>query len=264
MAAKDDAKKLVDTFEKGTKVDLWLHIKRAELAKGLRERIDDPDMINQGQTSLCGPADFIRDVATDTPKVYAKAAIDLYETGSALIGTFRIKPTKDLKFYKLPATALIDPADWILCASIRDSDNWFLDYQAETDDVSAITMPHSKASWLKQASYTDVINETNTVFNKDLVNARQASALLAKGYKVALFISADMLSLSTQGNASVYPDHWVALTREIKVSGLAADPAPKVSFRVYTWGGQREVPSGGSLSIKQFLNNYYGFVACKL
>jgi hypothetical protein len=56
----------------------------------------------------------------------------------------------------------------------------------------------------------------------------------------------------------------VALTSAIKVSGLSADPASKVSFRVYTWGSQRNVPLSGSLSVKHFLYNYYGFVACKL
>jgi hypothetical protein len=194
----------------------------------------------------------------------ARAAIDLYETGSATIGTMLIKPKKDLKFHKLPATANIDAADWILCASIRDMDNWFFDYQSESDDVSAITMPHSKASWLKQAGYRDVVNDTNVFLTKDLENARNASSLFAKGYKVALFISGNMLDVSTQGEASTIPDHWVALTSAIKIGGIAADPASSVSFRVYTWGAQRNVPVSGKLSIKHFLRNYYGYVACRL
>jgi hypothetical protein len=229
----------------------------------LRDRIDNPDKINQGQTSLCGPADFVRDIALDTPQVYGKAAIDLFETGSATIGTFLIKPAKDLKVYKLPATARIYPADWILCSSIRDADNWFFDYQCETDDASAITMPHSKAKWLKQAGYSDVINETNTVAKKDLPSARKASGLLAKGYKVALFISANMLDVATQGDPSMCPDHWVALTSEIKISGMPTDPVSSVNFRIYTSGDQQAVPSSSKLSVKQLLYNYLGFVACK-
>ena len=90
MATRDDASKLVDAFAARTKVDLWLSIKRSELASGLKERIDDPDLINQGQTSLCGPADFVRNLAQDTPVVYAKAAIELFENGSTTIGTFSI------------------------------------------------------------------------------------------------------------------------------------------------------------------------------
>lgn len=264
MATRDDASKLVDAFAARTKVDLWLSIKRSELASGLKERIDDPDLINQGQTSLCGPADFVRNLAQDTPVVYAKAAIELFENGSTTIGTFSIKPKKDLKIYTLPATARIHVADWILCASIRDADNWFFDYQAEGDDASGITMPHSKAAWLKQAGYTDVINETNAVLTKDLANATRASSLFEKGYKVALFVNSNMLDTATQADPSAFPDHWVALTRKITVSGLAADPASKVSFRVYTWGAQQNVPISKNLSVKSFLYNYYGFVACKM
>lgn len=263
MSTKDEAKTLIAAFEGRSKTDSWLHIKRADLARGLRERVDDPDNINLGQTSLCGPADFVRDIALDDPATYVKAAVDLFETGSAVIGTFYIKPKADLKTYKLPATATIDPADWILCASIRDTDNWFLDYQSEGDDAAAITMPHSKEKWLKQAGYTHVLNETNAVFTKDLPNARAASALLGKGYKVALFINSNMLDTSTQSDASAFPDHWVALTRGMVISGMSADPASKVDFRVYTWGREQSVPLSGSLSIKNFLANYYGYVACK-
>ncbi len=265
MSAKDDAKALVDAFELRTKSGgLWLHIKRSDLGKGLRERIDDPDKINQGQTSLCGPADFFRDIALDTPTVYARAAIDLFEVGSAAVGTLQIKPKKDLKYYKLPATARIHVADWIVCASLRDSDNWFLDYQEESDDAAAITMPHSKEEWLKQAGYSKVINDANVYLCKDLKCARTASDLFAKGYKVALFVNANMLDTATQNDSSVTPDHWVALTKEITISGMSADPASKVSFRVYTWGNQRNVPESGSLNIKNFLNNFYGYVAAKL
>jgi hypothetical protein len=265
MSAKDEAKKLVDEFEMRNKPGCpWIYLKRSEIAAGLRERIDDPDKINQGQTSLCGPADFIRDVAIDFPKIYAQAAIDLYEIGQGLVGTFLIKPAKDLKLYKLPETAKIHQADWLVLASIRDTDNWFMDYQSESDDAAAITMPHSKESWLRKAGYSDVVNETNILACKDLPNARKASSYLSKGYKVCLFINADMLDTSTQNNSSVTPNHWVALTSSINVSGIEADPASKMKFRVYTWGAQQDVPASGSLNIKHFLSNYYGYIACKL
>jgi hypothetical protein len=263
MSTTDDAKKLIAAFERRTTGNLWINMKRLDLARGLSQRVDDPDLINQGQTSLCGPADFVRDIAIDDPVMYVKAATDLFETGSAVIGTFFIKPTRDLRIYKVPATAKIDPADWILCASIRDMDNWFFDYQSETDDAAAITMPHSKAKWLKQAGYSHVVNETNVVFTKDLPNARAAGALLGKGYKVALFVNANMLDASTQDDSSAFPDHWIALTKELRIEGMSLDPTSKVSFRVYTWGKQRNVPEYGTLSIKSFLANYYGYVACK-
>ena len=264
MSATDDAKSLVDDFAARTSTPgVWPHINRADLAQGLRARIDGPDLINQGQASLCGPADFFRDLAIDDPVTYARAAIELYETGATNVGTQRIRPCHDLKIHLIPPHANIDPADWILCASLRDQDNWFFDYQSETDDFAGITMPHSMANWFRQAGYTEIVNDTNIYACKDLANARAASGLVSRGYKVSLFINADMLSADTQDNPSVTPDHWVGLTSSISFTGIEADPASKVNFEVYTWGQRQNVPASGSLSIKHFLWNYYGYVSCK-
>jgi hypothetical protein len=52
-----------------------------------------------------------------------------------------------LKTHLMPSHVDIDPADWILCASLRDRDNWFFEYQSETDDFAGITMPNSLANF---------------------------------------------------------------------------------------------------------------------
>jgi len=102
MSAQDDAKKLVDDFENRT-TTYWITLDRAKIAAGLRDRIDDPDHINQGGTSLCGPADFIRDIAEDKPVDYARAVIELYENGKTRIGTMDLKPCHDLRAHRVPA-----------------------------------------------------------------------------------------------------------------------------------------------------------------
>jgi hypothetical protein len=257
MSDQDDAKKLVDAFAAApTCPSVWPHLDRAKIAAGLKVRIDDPDKIDQAGTSLCGPADFARDVAEDKPVEYAKAVIDLFKTGTAFIGTFAIKPCGDLRKYSIIGS--VDPADWILLASIRDTDNWFFDYQAESDDVAAITMPHSKESWLRRAGYTEVINETNILSSKNKANAARASDLFDRGYKVALLINSKMLYAISMYSSSLTPDHWIALTSDIELD------SETVEFQVYSWGnGRRKVPESGVLTQSSFLNNYYGFIACR-
>lgn len=273
MSEQDDAKALVDQFAARNTVSAWAHIRRADVAAGLKVRIDDPDKIDQANTNLCGPADFVRDIAEDHPKDYAKAVIDLYEQGNATIGTFAIKPGSGLRAHALVTVAAggINPADWVILASIRDTDNWFLDYQEENDGAAAITMPHSKVKWFKAAGYTEVIEETNILKIKDLPNALKASRLFAQGYHVALFINADMLNASTMNNASTSPDHWVALTTPMTISSvnvkhpgaLVEDKASSVQFQVYSWGRRIAVPPSGRLTDYHFLANYYGFIACR-
>jgi len=207
MSAQDDAKALVDSFSGRTGPGVWLHIDRADLAQGLRARIDNPDLIKQGQASLCGPADFFHDLAIDDPVTYARAAIELYETGATYVGRQKIRPRDDLKAHLIPPHADIDPADWILCASLRDSDNWWWHYNSEAKEIAGITMPHSMADWFRKAGYTEVVNDTNIYACKDLANAKAASGLFTRGYKVSLFINGDMLTADTQNDPSVIPSH---------------------------------------------------------
>jgi hypothetical protein len=271
MSAQDDAKKLVDTFAASGAAPGWLGMNRATVAAGLKERIDDPDKIDQGSTSLCGPADFVRDIATDRPVEYAQAAIDLFKTGRGHIGRLQIKAGVFLRTHVVPATAGIHQADWIVLASIRDSDNWFFDYQSETDDAAAITMPHSKEKWLKQAGYSEVINDTNVAFIKDLACATRASGLFSSGYKVALFINANMLYADKMNNPSLTPDHWVALASPMRIKSinlarpgtLNEDPTSYVTFSCYSWGKRYPVPASGTLTDYRFCSNYYGFIACR-
>jgi hypothetical protein len=275
MSAQDDAKKLVDDFAAlPTCPSVWPFLDRAEIAAGLKIRIDDPDKIKQTNTSLCGPADFARDVAEDKPVQYAQAVIDLYKTGSAHIETFIIKPGGDLKNYTPTADKYgnkINAADWILLASIRDTDNWWFDYESVDDDAAAMTLPHSKEKWLRSAGYGDIINETNLVFCKDLSNAAKASRLFQSGYKVALFINGNMMKAKDQNSASVTPDHWVALTSAISIKSinltrpgtLVEDKSSKISFEVYSWGRRNPVPEKGTFTDYTFLQNYYGFIACR-
>lgn len=267
MSAKDDAKALVDQFSAGPDADVWPNIAKSDLIEPMKARIDNPDKINQSQTNLCGPADFVRDLVTDRPVDYVNAIISLYLTGRAKIKDLNLKPCSDLKTHKLATTNPIAPVDWIFLASIRDSDNWVVDYQSTDDATSAVTLPHSKEKWLKDAGYTDVKNEANILFTKDLKNAREASALFSKGYKVALLIDADMLENDQQkvDSGSAYPDHWIALKSVITITGIEADPISAVSFEAYTWGSTRKVPCAGlKMYVKPFLRKYYGYVAAKM
>ena len=255
---KEKAKKIVTAFQnKPSKYcGAFSLIERTEVAQGLSTRIQRPGQISQRSSSLCGPASLLFSVARTRPNEYAQFVVDLADKGDAKLGKLRIEPGQDLKRH-LPAKGSIDPSDWIALASIRDSENWFFDYQSASDQVAGITIPSSLASWYKKAGYTDIRNETNLYFIKDEANANMASTLYRKGFKVALFISANMLDTKSKTTSSTTPDHWVVLTSKIKIGA-------NVSFTVYTWGDpRRRVPQTGSLSKKDFLNNYYGYVACK-
>ena len=252
----------IDAFAAAPGGGAFKRIARGPVAAGLRSRLADPNLIKQGPSSLCGPSVLVRAVASTDPVAYVTYVISLYETGRAQLGDLRVAAGSDLLEYD-PGTQL-DPADWIAIASLRDSENWFFDYQDPSNMVGGITMPSAVEKWFKKVGFREVINDTNVLATKDEANLRRASDLWSKDYWVCLFVNADMLSdkIDEVRSRSLTPDHWIALTSAVTISGDKSS----VSFTVYSWGkGHRPVPytAGDVVSLGDLLHNYYGYVAAR-
>jgi hypothetical protein len=186
-------------------------------------------------------------------------------------------------------------ADWIVMSSIRNTINP-ADHVSWTN---AHGFPFGDLEdFMRGVGYTRVeaSYHANSI-SKDLDNALRASELLQRGYRVVLNINAVMLYSDTQadwGGEILWgivpkPNHVVQLVEQIKVFpigrnpelGCKSDPlcAPPFSdphmpifgevvnavrFAVYTWvEGHRPVPEDPRkpLTIKDFLWNYYGYLA---
>jgi hypothetical protein len=252
---------------------MWGTIRRDALADGLVVRINDPKQISSAASQLCGSAAVIYNLAQADPSAYAQLAIDLFEKGEGKIKSLTIKPSADLRKTAVPGGN--DPADWIVLASLRDSENWLFTYHGDgrwnipllgsADDAKAIQMPHTVAAWFTSFGYSDVKNVTNLLFTKDWDDVRDADKLYRSGYKVCLFISVNMLQAATQGDASTIPDHWVVMASPILSSTIHLDPTATISATVYTWGALRDINENSSkkMTVKQFLSNFYGYVAAK-
>ena len=250
------ALKLIDEFSKRTGPGTFIHLHRATIASELKARVTNPSLINQGQAGLCPSAAVVYSVARTNLPEYVKAVTQLYETGRATIGSWNLEPGADLKSYKLPSTAGLAEADWIMMASIRDSENWFIDYQSETDNGGA--WGREVASWLRKAGYSDVQEDWNYSMNKTAANLQKADELYSKNYQVCLLIDADLLSGKTATLSQ--PNHWVVLASNIRTNFVV--PTSSVTMRVYTWGSMRSIPHT-PMQLDDFVDYYYGYVAAK-
>lgn len=173
------------------------------------------------------------------------------------MGRLLIEPGKDIRNY-LPPVSAIAPIDWMTMASIRDSENWFLDYDNADKEFAGITMPGELAQWFRLAGYSDVREETNLYFRKGAGTVDDTNKLFNQGYRICVFINAQMLEATEQTETSRHADHWVVLRSPIARSG------DNVSLKVFTWGqGEYQIPQRGDLSVHDFLNNFYGYVAGK-
>jgi hypothetical protein len=300
-----DAKNMINYFAASRAGGMWPSLSRAKVAAGALARIDDPDLIDQGDASLCGPACFVHALADNAPESYASAIINLFEYGRADFqvrgSLFSLRPSSELRYYhpqppNTPQHRPIDEADWIILASIRNSENVVLPYLSIDDEAAAATLPGDMKEWFEKAGYTDVKADTSMTSSKDLPNAQEASDLFKKRYKVCLLINANMLDTSEQDKPGRkyrffgVPNHWVALASPITFNLKSATaPAYKdcdwegryhqcikipertytdpqtstLSMKVWTYGSVRNMPLSGTLSLKSFLYNYYGYVAAR-
>jgi hypothetical protein len=228
-------------------------ITRSKVADGLRERVNKPWAIDQGRASLCGPAALVFAVARKSAQEYVDYVTELYDTGSARLTDHWIIPVEPGSDCRNADPAGDPPGvDWVALASLRDSENDFVDYQDPEDQVAGITSPSMLSVWLKHCGFGSRVNKTNVFFTKDRENLEEASRLHNAGHTVCLLCKGDTVK-GIPGGWSSTPSHWVVMTRAPQFS------SGSVSMKVFTWGQDREL----SMSQSVFFSTYFGFVSGK-
>lgn len=244
-------------------------VSREDVYRGAKERRGPGAwQIRQRGASLCGPAAFMYITATHHPARYYEFATKLFEKGDARLGDLRITPGDDCRAYK--PGARLDAVDWVTLAGIRDSENAVFDLDDIDDAFAGITLPGELASWFRKAGYTNVLNETNLYLTKGRGNFLDALGQHSRGRRVCFFIDANGIQSASPGRGRLRriftsANHWVVLRNVISAR------EDDVRFEVFTWGEPEggvwrvpQAPPGSRMSMKVWLQNYYGFVSCEV
>jgi hypothetical protein len=285
MSPKETANSLIAEFETRSGGGVWTYLHRARLASELRERINDPNKINQGNCGLCGPAAFVRDIATDDPVLYAAVARDLFDVGRAHLtrgqgknGGLFLEPDKDLRTCPLPfdkdgVDFFIPEADWLMLATVRQTcRHWFWEHHFyKPDPHEGGTWPKEVAAFFKDVGYTTVINSTDSKQDyHSWSSADAASRFAAAGYHVMIQIHTNLLVpyQTYEEKKADAANHWVELASPIRYT------PGRVTFTLWTWhtlvnvpvagtSPQAPVDKSGNLTADGFLQHYYGYIAAK-
>jgi hypothetical protein len=245
------------------------NIDRGDFYSSAQARAEHPGLISSLHSSLCGPAAFMYLVASNWPALYYQYVVDLYELGTSRINRLHVRPSRACRhsshFGKMAA------ADWVALGGLRDSENSVLDYSDNSQDMAAITAAFTLVDWLERAGFHKVLSRTNMYLNKGEQNLREAAQLKKDGHQVCFLIDVRGIerNLSSRG---LLPQlftgfdkyHWVVLTSDIQFNDDGT-----LWFTVYTWGHDKwPVPhERGSphykMTLEQWLQNYYGYIACK-
>lgn len=270
--SKEGALALVSNFATEKNIQsAFPKLDRDVVADQLRQRVENPFLINQGTTGTCAPASLIFNLAKTDPENYVSVATSLFTYGLAVLRKWQLKPCHDLRI--APCPARVPQADWLVLASIRDSENWFFDF---TSDKSALADGTNSASeiekWMKAAGFHDI----HIDFEEFIIGARGKKAkqlmsaidLYNKDYQVLWRIDADILDSAVPGKNSTIPgltnftspDHIVSMAGECV---MPRNEDSQVSFPVFTWGKKTTIPQVGGLRFGQFLDGFFGYAAAK-
>ncbi|MCI0711468.1 MAG: peptidoglycan-binding protein [Chloroflexi bacterium] len=271
VTPKSKALQMVDQFEADTSSpQAFPKLSKSEIIKGLRQRIENPEVINQSGLSVCGPASTMYILASGNPEGFAHVTINLFKFGEVTLNEYSIEPCDDLK-ENSPDTFdgqwgegnKPSQIDWMVLSSLRDSENAIWDYEGGPDEAfSAITMPGEVEEWLEDMlGFKNIEDETNLIFTKGVEHALEtANGYFAAGAYVVMLINANMLTSpgttkkdrkeTKKKAADGLPNHWVVLKGPI----VRIDNIMKVP--VYSWGELKDY----YCTVDVFDENYYGAV----
>jgi len=258
--SKQQALDLLDEFEARSAFKAFKRLDRGTVASDLRARVNNPFLISQGtKAGVCGPSAVAFELLKARPFTYVLAATRLFELGFAIINKWEIKPDNDLLTAPCPAT--VAQGDWVVLASIRDSENWFWDFHEDVSDDSANTTLREIEDWMKKAGYTDIKREEGltNIFDKTKMFNNALSLYSNDNYQVILRINASCID-SEIPSAPIAGNHVVVLVGDYKPPASKSDT---VSIPIYTWGQRLNIPRKGGLTYGQFLDQFFGYVAAK-
>jgi|KBSMisStaDraftv2_1062788.scaffolds.fasta_scaffold71381_2 hypothetical protein len=229
---------------------------RLSIARGLRERVNDPKTIDQNQGSLCGPAAFCYCLLNTRPHLYVAYVIDLYTEGVGRINDLVVRPGKGCREFVSDSSQIAD-VDWIALASLRDSTNSDLAYSSPDKEYAGITMPHDMVSWFRKAGFVSVMDRTNIVVGKKIETLLEANIQLLAARFVCLFVNANLIDFGDYLGFGGVPNHWVVL--DAPVSKCQPDD---VRFSVYSYGKTMDAPPHGRRLEQIDLPKYFfGYVS---
>ncbi|MFT3785441.1 MAG: hypothetical protein QM770_04660 [Tepidisphaeraceae bacterium] len=256
-STKAEALQAVDTFAAQMTNSPW-KLKRDAVADRLRDIVNDPTLVQQGNINCCGPAAFFTLWAERDPLAMAQHVIALYNTAEAPLGPHTVKPDSDLlngdynTIFPKPADAP-PQADWMFLSTLRGWENDLWDFEGTPDeDFSGITLPFELVRWLKATGVYEKIEKDTSIFGRMPVS--HALNLPDVGtHDIILLITVKLLGSQPERSHGLIPDHYIRLRSKIVQNGL-------IRFDYWSWGAN----DSQTVDVRTFENDYFGAIICKL
>ncbi len=205
----------------------WPHLDATAVTTRIHDLAANANLFNQGALGLCTSAAFFHHVLQRQSAEFTSFANALYGAGVGFLGKMKVAPGSDLRNVDYAALLTRFPglppqADWMVMSALRDSANWFFDFEGAPDESFAMSTSAKELSgWYKDTGfYSDVTFSDSTG-----VAAVKNIAKTASNH-VALWIRADLVAAGSKAT------HMITIESPLVID----EPADKVSFDYWTWG----------------------------
>lgn len=235
---------------------------RSTIREQITTRFNQLDYPNQGWGSLCGPAAFFYCLQIDRPDIYAQAARELWCWGKTKIGELEIAPGEGCRhpsgeFYDhdlTPPDPIIPGVDWITLASLRDSENAMIDYDAVDCPAAGVTMWQTLTEWFQKAGYELVFCNAG-ITRGSVEDIHLFNDYVNRGYKVVTLVAGGLLD----GNDSIFtvPNHWIVWNSQLTQSDRG-----EISLALFSWGKVKNHIKS-DMTTRRFLNRFFGGMVFK-
>ncbi|KAK7178588.1 hypothetical protein DPSP01_012763 [Paraphaeosphaeria sporulosa] len=216
----------------------WPHLDPDTVLGRIKELCDKPWSFDQASFGFCDPAAFYYSILQHHKDDFVSFANALYGGGIGFLGDLKVAPDSDLRNADYAViTAKTPPnrkppsqAEWMLMCSIRDSENWFIDFEGDEGEVlrqvAARTTVKEMSGWFNRTGWytTEYKNDPSLTNLKALPTDPDVLALLG--------IQVQLLKNDYPQMAGDKEGHAIVLRSQIDVN----EATDKASFRYWTWG----------------------------
>jgi hypothetical protein len=222
----------------------WPKLDSTTVLTRIQNLKNNANLFNQGTIGLCTTACFYHHMIQRDAAKFESFANALYGAGIGFMGNLRVAPGTDLRNTDYAALAakyanMPPQADWMLMSSLRDSENWFFDYEGAPDESTAIETPTKEL----KGFYTSTGLYNNVVFNEGTSVADIKAISKTANNHVVLWIRTALLG----GSGT----HVITLEGPITVD----EANDKVTFDYWTWAQPVKTMN---TTLTNFKANYLG------
>ena len=233
----------------------------------IAKRQNNPGLINQGFTPLCGVAVVGNLIAKHFKNDFKYLVKDLFYYAEAFFGTtnYLIKPRNSItgqNYHINPNDSsypsVMPQADYVLLTSIKNSENKVFSYDGGLWGFGGMTTPSEIVTLLTKMLNAKEVFDKTSVTGIGLDEMQLLSEMdtdYSNGYECLMLVNTNILLDSTDGSV---PDHWINYKGELSIDNVTS----KVTFKLFTWGHGDEKQY--TIRNEVFIVQFYGYIKTKL